>query len=76
MGISKQRLMILFLSLQEIAELQEKRLAAGREKVEAVSEARDAIRQEMQAEWDNLRQQLTQVQSATSLVIYLKKGHI
>ena len=41
--------------------MQEKKLAAGREKVEAVSEARDTTRQEMQAEWNNLRQQLIQV---------------
>ena len=50
--------------LQHIGELQEKSLAAGRVKVEAVSEARDAVRQEMQAELENLRKQLTQVNFA------------
>ncbi len=43
--------------------MREENLAAGREKVEAVSEAREKARDEIQRELDQLREQLATVRT-------------
>ena len=46
---------------QEMEKLREDNLAAGREKVEAVSKAREEARREIQSQLDQIREQMIQV---------------
>lgn len=47
--------------MKELEKLRDENLAAGREKVEAVSKAREEARQEIQTQLDQIRDQMAQV---------------